>query len=329
MTIKRTPAVLTFIFGSLVSLRAQQSAIQQLQNTQQAQQQQNLFPALVVGTNAPELYQGENVDVGPQRILRLNPRPSYFDVLFDSQVFYTENANFAAAPGMIDSSVFVNTAQAAFTPPAWDLGSGKFSTDLGIASQWYNYGNNHLTSLDFDAQTVFADGRYSIGHWQFSVGANYTRLVNQSDYSHETYREFLPNLAVQRVFAINDQMLFAVGDQLDYHFTKVPLEPGSSTGINDRLDDTIYFTFSWQLTRSFVVQPFYRFQYSHYQYDVLMNGDRNEFLHTFGVTLIYSINRNISLRTFLNYSRKQTDDPYTPEYHEYDGGLGAALDIKF
>ena len=35
-------------------------------------------PPLTAGTNAPELYTGENVDVGPQRILRLNPAPGLF-----------------------------------------------------------------------------------------------------------------------------------------------------------------------------------------------------------------------------------------------------------
>ncbi len=330
MTFTRTPAVLTLVFGSVVSLRAQQSAIQQLQNIQQSQQQQTLLPSTFsAGTNAPELYKGENRDVGPQRILRLNPRPDYFDVLFDSQVFYTDNANYSQAPYMVGSTVYVNTAQAAFAPPAWNLGPGKLSLAAGLASQWYNYGNENLTSLDFDAQTVFTDGKYTLGNWQFNLGASYTRLVNQSDYGHETYREFLPEIGAQRVFPINDKMLFAVGDQLEYHFTKVPSEFESRPDINDRLDDTLYLTFSWQITHGLILQPYYRFQYSHYQRNTLLDGDRNDFLHTFGVTLVYYFNQDVSLRTFLNYNRKQTDDPLTPEYHEFEGGIGAALEFKF
>jgi predicted porin len=330
MTFNRTPAVLTLIFGSVVSLRAQQSAIQQLQNIQQAQQQKNLLPAaLSAGTNAPELYTGENLDVGPQRILRLNPRPNYFDVLFDSQVFYSDNANYSQAPFMVGSTVYVNTAQAAFAPPAWNLGPGKFSLAAGLASQWYNYGNEDLTSLDFDAQTVFTDGKYTLGNWQFNLGASYTRLVNQSDYGHETYREFLPEIGAQRVFPINDNLLFAVGDQLEYHFTKVPTEITGRPDINDRLDDTLYLTLSWQIVHNLILQPYYRFQYSHYQRNTLQDGDRNDFLHTFGVTLVYYFNKDISMRTFLNYNRKQTDDPLTPQYHEFEGGIGAALEFKF
>ncbi|MEI9866404.1 MAG: hypothetical protein WDN00_17980 [Limisphaerales bacterium] len=48
-----------------------------------------------------------------------------------------------------------------------------------------------MHSLDFNAQTAFISGRYMVGNWQFSLGGNYTRLLNQSDYD-ETYNEFYP-----------------------------------------------------------------------------------------------------------------------------------------
>lgn len=331
MIIKKTPAILTLVFGGLVSLRAQQASIQQLENIQQTRQQQSLLPAASTATvtNAPELYPGENLDVGPQRILRLNPSPKYFDLLFDSQVFYSDNANFSAAPNMVGSAVYVNTLQAAITPTVWQLGPGKLSSAIGFASQWYNYGNEHLSSLDFNAQTFFAGGKYTLRNWQFALSGNFTRLVNQSDYDTETYREWLPALSAQRIFQLNDTMLFAIGDQLDYHFTQVPVLFDGRSDINDRLDDTVYLTFSWQITHHLIAQPFYRFQYSYYPNNTLTNGDRNDFLHTFGLTVIYYVNDKFSVRTFINYNRKQTDDPLTPEYHEFEGGLGAALEFKF
>src|ERR1700675_3476668 len=78
-----------------ISSRAQPTTIQQLQNNQLNAQQQMPLPGLRVGTNAPELYPGENADVGPQRILRLNPRPNYFDAFLDSQVYYSDNPTYA------------------------------------------------------------------------------------------------------------------------------------------------------------------------------------------------------------------------------------------
>jgi hypothetical protein len=330
MTFNRIFAVHFLALIGVFSLHAQPAAVQQLQNSQQAQQQQQILPtALTVGTNAPELYQGENLDVGPQRILRLKPHQTYFDAVADSEVFYTDNANFAQNPNMIGSAVFVNTIQAAFAPPPVKFGPGKFAPTAGFASQWYNYGNSKISSLDFQAQTLFVGGKYTLGNWQIGGGANYTRLVNQSSYD-QTYSEFMPNFSVQRVFPIGDKMLLAVGDQIDYHFTQVPTMAGSVLAdINDRFDDTVNLTFSWELTRRLILQPYYRFQYSNYKNNTLQTSDRNDYLHTFGVTVAYYFNKNLSLRTFFNYSRKQSDDPNTPAYHEYDGGLGASLDFKF
>ncbi len=242
--------------------------MQQLQNNQISRQLQVPTSNLIAGTNAPELYRGESTDVGPQRILRLNPKHLYFDLVFDSQVFFSDNANYAQAPFSIASSVFVNTVQAAFAPPASPLGTGKIAYAIGVASQWYNYGDNRLAPLDFNAQTVFASSKYSLDKWQLGVGVNLTRLVNQGDYS-ETYREFMPNFGVQRVIPLNDQMFFSVGDLVDYHLTEVPSVAGSRTDINDRLDNVASLTFTWQATRHLIFQPYYRFQYSYYQHNTL------------------------------------------------------------
>jgi hypothetical protein len=328
MTINRTFAVLPLIFAGIVSSRAQPAAVQQLENTRETQQQQALLPGLAAGTNAPELYPGENMDVGPQRILRLNPRPVYFDVLLDSQVFYTDNANFADSLDKIHSVIFVNTIQAVFAPPAIALGPGKFAPTLGVASQWYNYENNAMSPFDFDAQTFFFNGKYTLGKWQFGGGLNCTRLVNQPYYI-QSYSELMPTLGVQRVFTINDNMLFTIGDQIDYHFTQVPSLFGSRSDINDRFDEAVTVTFSWQMTRHLILQPYYRFQYSNYQENTSLTSNRNDYLHTVGITLACYFNKNVSLRAFFNYNRKQSDDPLTPAYHEYDGGLGASLDFKF
>jgi hypothetical protein len=320
------PAGLVFFW--LVSLHAQPVNVQQFQNTQQAQQLQQPLPGLNTATNAPEIYPGENADTGPQRILRLAPRPDYFSVLLDSQVFYSDNANFAQGSAIIGSAVFVNTAQIAFTPPEMKLGPGKFAPAAGFISQWYNYGNNQMTSLDFDAQTAFISGRYSLDNWQFGLGGNYTRLLSQGGYD-QTYSEWLPALTAQRIFQVNDNLLFVIGNQVDYHFTSVPPTPGTSTEINNRFDDAVSLTLSWQITHQLVLQPYYRFQYSNYRYDTLQTSDRNDYLNSFGVTLSYYVSKNLSLRTFFNYNIKRSDDSFTPAYHEYNGGGGAALNFAF
>ena len=317
------------VFAGLFSLPAQPVSVQQFQNTQQMPPVQPPAAGLLAGTNAPELYAGENTDVGPQRILRLNPRPNYFDVFFDSQVFYSDNANFAQGAAIIGSAVFVNTVQAAFTPPDIQLGPGRFAPAAGFVSQWYNYGDDRMTSLDFNAQTFFISGRYAVNNWQLGIGGNYTRLVNQGNYA-QTYDEFLPALTLQRIFPLGDRLLFIVGNQVDYHFTSVPATPGGgATEINNRFDEAVNVALSWQLTRHLILQPYSRFQFSNYRYNTLQTSGRNDYLYSSGVTLAYYINQNVSLRTFFNYNLKQSDDPYTPAYHEYNGGLGATLNFAF
>ncbi len=192
------------------------------------------LPNLRPGTNAPELYPGENADVGPQRILRQNPRATYFEVLLDSQFYFSDNPAYSSSIHGIQSFVFVNTVQAAFTPPPITLGSGKLAFDAGYASQWYNYNNRALVSLDFDAQTAFAGLRYSSGKWLAVFNFNYTRLLSQNDdYYSQLYQEFLPTFALQRFFVINDKMLLDIGDQVDYHVTEVPSDIAGITGLSD------------------------------------------------------------------------------------------------
>ena len=324
-------AVLTLIVTCLpvVSLRAQPAAVQQLQNTQNTQQtqQQDALSSLVSGTTAPELYPGENSDIGPQRILKMNARPTPWELYLDSQFFYTNNATFAANQ-KTGSGVFVNTIQLSYSPGPYKLGPGTFAPSAGLASQWYNYGRKSLAPLSFDAQTGFVSGKYNLGtHWQIFGGLSYTRLLTPN--YEESYREYLPNLGVQYVFSIRDNLIVIASDQVAYHFTYVPPVFGTLASINDRLDETVNVALAWQLTGHLIAQPYYRFQYSYYRKDTLQTSSRKDYLHTAGLTLAYYFNKAASARVFFNYNDKKSSDLFVAEYQETDGGLGASLDIKF
>ena len=333
MKLIRALVVVSFFVIGAISAWAQPATVQQLQLSQQTMQQQIALPGLMAGTNAPELYQGENLDVGPQRILRLNPRPTYFDVLLDSEVFYSDNPAFAQTPNRLQSFVYVNTIQVAFTPPPITLGPGKFAPNIGFSSQWYNYDNIVMSALDFQARTAFVGGKYAVGNWLATVGANYTELLDQGTYT-ETYHEFLPTLSVLRFITLNDSMLLAIGDQVDYHATWVPTFTNTNvtnqrSDLNDHFDNIVFLTFNWQMTEHFAVQPFYRFQYSYYPRNAENTSDRNDYLNALGITAIYTFNQYFSARAFCNFNTKLSDDPGTPEYTELNGGVGASLEIKF
>lgn len=333
--LKTLQFLLTLVWLTLGTLAfAQPAPVQQLQNSQITRQTAQ-FRELYAATNAPELYQGENTDVGPQHILRLIPRPLYFNLLLDSQVFYSDNANFASTADKIGSTVFVNTIQAAFTPPDVNFDNAKLSSIIGVASQWYNYENEQMSSLSFDAQTAFLGTKYAFGKWSLAFDFSYTRLVNQPTYK-QTYQEVLPALTLQRFFPINSTMLFAVGNQVDYHFTdeSSTFGPtfGTPTGVNNRFDDIVSLSFTWQLAPNLIVQPAYRFMYSNYRYinsNVQDASGRNDYLNYVGVSMAYYFNKNFSMRTFFNFSDKSTDDSNTSEYHEYNGGAGASLNLAF
>jgi hypothetical protein len=311
----------------VVSLHAQPAAVQQLQNTQQTQQQNALSSSLIPGTTAPELYPGENSDIGPQRILKMTARPTPWELYLDSQFFYTNNAKFSANP-KTGSGVFVNTAQVSYSPGPYKLGPGTFAPSAGLASQWYNYGRQSMAPLSFDAQTGFLNGKYSLGtHWQIFGGVNYTRLLDPK--YEETYREFLPNLGVQYVFSIRDNLILIAGDEVAYHSTYVPPVLGSSSSINNRLDETVNLALAWQLTGHLIAQPYYRFQYTYYRTNTLQTSSRTDYLQTGGLTLAYYFNKAASARVFFNYNDKKSSDAFVPNYQESDGGLGVSLDVKF
>jgi len=53
------------------------------------------------------------------------------------------------------------------------------------------------------------------------------------------------------------------------------------------------------------------------------------YLHSFGLALYFPINKNISLRTFLNYDLLNTDGVFVQSYNKIDAGGGINFSIRF
>src|SRR3954468_7693202 len=88
-------SILTACLTAAISAMAQPSAptaIQQQQNAQQNMTQQQMLTSVKSGTNAPEIYAGEESDTGPQHILQVVARRNLFEVRADSEYLYTDNA---------------------------------------------------------------------------------------------------------------------------------------------------------------------------------------------------------------------------------------------
>ncbi|HEX3797355.1 MAG TPA: hypothetical protein VH413_01535 [Verrucomicrobiae bacterium] len=334
-------AVASLYLGSTGLLLAQAPAIQAIngqttpapvlqynQNTATRQQEEMLNN--LTTTNAPELYPGEDEDVGPQHILKIKPIHNYFEGVADTQYAFTDN-NRLDNHFHVSTLYAVNTVQIAFAPSAYDLGPGKFAPRVGFRSQWYNYGlgdNSQESALDFNAQTFFASGQY-LWHenWEFDTELDYTRLLTQANYN-QFYYEVMPAVTVQRFFKIRDNLIVSLIGQESYHFTGVPSIFGSSEDVNDRLDSVVGVSASWQILGKLVLQPYYRFDETYYRRD-FAGVARNDFQHILGASATWYFTPQLSARVYASESIRTSDDQFTPSYDKLDTGLGLNLTLRF
>jgi len=294
------------------------------------------------GDTAPELYPGEVSDVGPQSIIKYKPRKSYVEAMVDGQYFYTDNM-FLDEEDRQETDVFVGTAQIALAPTAYDLGPGKLAPRLGYRHQWYMYGllnddtvqvfdfetltlrEMELRKFDFNAQTIFTDARWTMGHWAFDLGFDYTRLMESDDYD-QFYYEYVPRWGAQRIFPLYETGALSVGYAGDYRFAETDLPPpGFNSDFNSRTDHSLNVAFTQSLCRHAVLQPYYRFKYTKFT-----EGDeRDDYLHSFGVAVHCFFTQQVGLRAFAGYDMLETSNPNIPDYRRLDAGGGLNLTFRF
>lgn len=332
------------ILGSCLVLSVCASVYGQnrVEQTEQFQRRQEITgPTLKLedGATAPELYGGENQDVGPQRILQLRPRRTYFDVLVDSQFLWSDNVTLAGAD-KTESTIFVNTVEAAFAPTGLTLDGREIQPRIGVRNQWYNYGltpggnDAFLGTLDFEAQSVFAETRYRVAdEWYLLLGVEGQRLVDQFDYSDDFYQEIQPYIGAQWFRALGDNKAITAAYRGAYHFSDTESFLPGVGDVNDRTTHSLTLAYVHELMPKLVLQPFYRFQYTYFTGENRFSGDeqRSDFLHELGASLGYHFTRNISLRTFAGYQVKNVDDEKSslPDYEKLDIGAGATFNIQF
>ncbi len=326
-----TPAVYAQLSG----------ANQQVDTVQQRRELQESAQALGGTNSVPELYSGEADDVGPQSVLQPRHRRTLFEAYGDAQYFYTDNM-FLASQGKQGADVLVSTVQAALAPAPAAFAGGELAWRAGYQHQWFNYdlaGADSLTVFDshtssirnvgldafnFNASTAFGDITWRRANWVFAAGLDFRRLLDSSDYS-EFYREYVPHWSFRRSFTLSENTAISLGYEGDYRGTKTMLPPGNySTGYNDRTDHSLVLVGSWRLCQHAVLQPFYRFQYTHYT-DI----QRTDYLHSLGLTLYCPVTANVTFRAFAGYDTLNTDGFYAQNYDKLDLGGGLNLTVRF
>jgi hypothetical protein len=332
---KKTNAVLVVLMAaSMVRGEAQPAgAAQQVESVQQRRQLDQSATQLQEGDAAPDLYPGETSDTGPQSVLRIKPRKTWFEAQADVQYFYTDNMLLSDGFKQ-EADVLVSTVELALAPSAYPLAGGQFTPRIGYRHQWFDYGlwcatldftNLKLREFDFNAQAPFADLRWSRDNWIFEVGFDYQRLMTTESYE-QFYQEYVPRWGVQRLIPLCEASVLALGYAGDYRFTDEDVPFSVSSDLNDRTDHSLFANLTVTVCKHAVVQPYYRFKYTHFTHEL---ADRDDYLHSFGIAVHCFLTRNISVRGFVGYDLLESSNDLVPEYRKLDTGGGVNFNIRF
>lgn len=313
--------------------------------------------AEMAGTNSvPQLYEGEETDVGPQSVVA-QERQTTFQAKVDEQLLYTDNV-LLAPHHKIQSGVLISTAQFALAPTPIPAGTGTLSPRLGYQAQWFDnlfndqkvhdLGDYHvkpfqpiheLNYYDFNAQSVFADALWTHEHLSLGGGMELTRMFYTSDYE-SFYEEEVPYWSARYVLPVGDKAAFSASYLGDYRFTRTA--PDNFFGfhqsnVNDRTDHGLLLTWTEMLCKHAVFQPFYQFKYTRFTQapntfnpitDQAAGTTRNDYLNTLGAGLYWFVCPNCTIRGFVNYNILASS-VHGAEYQEFDGGAGIDLSVKF
>jgi len=332
-TIRTTTLLALAGFTPVVALAQAPGVLNQLNGVQQRQElEQSAQQTVAPGDSAPELYPGEESDVGPQSVLEIKPRRQLFEAMIDSQFYHTDNVLLVDS-AKYSTTVLVSTAQFALAPTPYDLWGGQFAPAVGYSQQWFDYGLgdnvstpyfHDVNTLDFNAQTMFADLRW----WTkpgltAELGFNYLRLLSTSDYS-SFYEEADPYAGLSATIA-DDKVSGTFAYQASYHMpngTTYDIDPD----FNERFDSLLSISCIVKLSQRFSVQPYGQYRYTHFFTDT----SRNDQFGTFGLAAYYQVCRYCHVRAFLNYNLRRSDRAdLAPNYEEFDAGAGVNVDIRF
>lgn len=305
-----------------------------LEQVEQARQQRERSEGVVAGDDAvvPELYSGESSDIGPQSVLRLKPRRSWFEAQADVQFFYTDNM-FLMENDEVDTSVLLSTVQFAIAPTPFAAESGRIAPRVGYRHQWFSFGLDgerlpfstiELSDFDFNVSTLFADLTWLRGNWRAQAGFDFQRLLATDDYN-QFYREYMPRWLVQYTFPLSERSAFTVGYEGNIRFTEADVL--ASTDFNNRTDHALFANYTFALCPQAVVQPYYRFKYTHFT--DYPTESRNDTLHSVGVGLYWLVCPNFNVRAFAGYDVKCSDANLVEDYDRLDLGGGVNLNFRF
>jgi len=282
---------------------------------------------------APYFFEEELEDVGPQYLLGAAEKRIVFRFTADFQTYFTSNVNLTEN-NTTSSSISVGTVQPEFIPYQQDLFGGKLSTRLGLRFQWYRYGiygtreratvpvnppflanPPRVKNNDFDSIAPYAEVNYRWNEWYGAVGFEYTRLQNDLS-GVNFYDESAPYWAAGYTWEVLPTSAFY------FQFAR---------DLNDRVDQAFSIIYSHIFWEDLLVQGSYRFQWTGYTQGSTRfgNSNRNDIYNTLSAVVSYYIFDELSVRGFINWQARTSDDRFAADYDVFNGGGGVNVNLNF
>ena len=107
------------------------NASQQVDSVHLRRQLETSASLLARSNAAPEFYEGETGDVGPQSVVQYKRNRTFFEASADEQYFFTDNM-FLANQGKQHADVLISTVQAALAPTPYEFAGGHLSPRIGF-----------------------------------------------------------------------------------------------------------------------------------------------------------------------------------------------------
>ena len=339
---KKTSLVLLTCLAAL-SLSAQNNpAVNQADTTRQQRATDKVTRDAQPGDDVPSLYEDENADVGPQKVLRAK-KPSWLRFSADVQALYTDNMLFTEHDKQ-SAGVAVTSLEAALLTKPCITKFASYRAEAGYRHQFFNYfghddvsGKLDAPDFDFDSSTVFANVTAQTKNYSFGAGVDYTRLLGfkplRNDDYEEFYSEWVPRWSVQRNFRVCEKSMVSLAYHGSYHYTHEglpPIDPASSIVLSglrsdrsERWEHTFLAAYTVALPHRFVAQPFYRAQFN----DFAHGGEY--LIHTVGLSAGWYPCASFSVRGYVGYNWSDALGSSATEYTKLDAGAGLSATLRF
>ena len=274
--------------------------------------------------SAPSIGIGQS-DLGIQRPVEAKNTGFGYYLGFETKLYYTNN------PASVDSGtlkepsgVWENALRNNFLLGAFDLGGATFAPMISLNyTKFTHFGDELFDNFDFDSLGLNFAGVFQFGQgWTIRPSLGLSFDLNPKEGLERQYRQISPSLALGKQFKIGKAQSFIEWSLVQNFTDSAYVAPGVPDDRLDRFETALIWGVNIPF-HNFEFSPFIRLGYASYS-----NQDRGDFLTNLGLELKYSFSHWFYIKTFANFSSRQSDED-TYDFNRFDSGLGAALNAKF